>query len=194
MKQMPPLGNPRHERFVQALFEGKPANKAYEEAGYKPHDGNCIRLRGNERVQRRLSELQEGAARKSEITVASVCAELDEAIAIAKQRGQASAMVSASALRAKLGGLLVEKQEVQVSNADWEPEPTCAQEVLDRVAEKVSEEAAILLGRAFDVEYDPNWRRTPEEARPSTRVSQRVIEAKPLWPTRLVQPKSPYKA
>jgi hypothetical protein len=45
------LTNPRHERFVQALFEGETADAAYAKAGYKPNDGNCIRLKGNERVQ-----------------------------------------------------------------------------------------------------------------------------------------------
>jgi hypothetical protein len=31
---MPILSNPRHEKFAQALAEGKPASAAYEEAGY----------------------------------------------------------------------------------------------------------------------------------------------------------------
>jgi hypothetical protein len=116
---MPALRNPRHERFAQALFEGKPANAAYAEAGYSPHDGNCIRLRGNERVQARLEELQAQTARSTAITVESICAELDQANAVAKERGQASAMVSASALRAKLAGLMIEKVEVgQVGDFD----------------------------------------------------------------------------
>jgi phage terminase small subunit len=59
------LTNPKHERFVQALFEGETADAAYAKAGYKPNDGNCIRLKGNERVQARLAELQEQAAKKS---------------------------------------------------------------------------------------------------------------------------------
>ena len=76
---MPPLNNQRHERFVQALFKGKPASTAYAEAGYSPHDGNCIRLRGNERVQARLSELQAEAAKSAEVTVASLLGELEDA-------------------------------------------------------------------------------------------------------------------
>ena len=106
------LTNPRHERFVQALFKGETADAAYAKAGYKPNDGNCIRLKGNERVQARLSELQAEVAKKTEITVESICAELDAANAVAKERGQASAMVSASALRAKLAGLMVERVEI----------------------------------------------------------------------------------
>jgi hypothetical protein len=75
---MAPSSNPRHERFVQALFQGEPTNRA---------------LRGNERVRERLTELQQQAAKDNEISVASVCAELDEAIAVAKTKGQANAMV-----------------------------------------------------------------------------------------------------
>jgi hypothetical protein len=41
---------------------------------------------------------------------------LDEANAVAKAKGQAAAMVSASALRAKLAGLMVEKVEVSVGS------------------------------------------------------------------------------
>jgi hypothetical protein len=107
-----PLRNPRHERFVQALFEGEPASRAYEIAGYAPNDGNAIRMKGNERVQARLVYLQMQAAKSSEVTVESICRELDEANAVAKERGQAAAMVSASALRAKLAGLMVEKVEL----------------------------------------------------------------------------------
>ena len=49
-----------------------------------------------------LAELQTAVAKNSAITIELICAELDEANAVAKERGQAAAMVSASALRAKL--------------------------------------------------------------------------------------------
>jgi phage terminase small subunit len=109
---MAPLQNPRHERFVTGLFEGLPASRAFVEAGYAPNDGNAIRLKGNEKVQARLAELQREAARSAKITVQTICAELDEASAVAKSKGQAQAMVSASALRARLAGLMVERVEV----------------------------------------------------------------------------------
>ena len=41
---MPPLRNARHERFVQNLFEGKSANQAYIDAGYKECRQNAARL------------------------------------------------------------------------------------------------------------------------------------------------------
>ena len=106
------LTNPRHERFAQALFEGKTADQAYVKAGYSENRGNASRLKANENVLARLTELQSEAAANSEVTVASICRELDEANAVAKAKGQAAAMVSAATLRAKLAGLMVERVEV----------------------------------------------------------------------------------
>ena len=106
------LKNQRHEKFALALFEGKSATEAYELAGYKPCRQNAARLTTNDDIRQRLAELQAQTARSTAITVESICAELDQANAVAKERGQASAMVSASALRAKLAGLMVEKVEV----------------------------------------------------------------------------------
>jgi hypothetical protein len=73
---MPPLHNPRHERFCQELFKSEPQNAAYEAAGYRYHEGNASRLRSNERVISRLSELQREAQRSNEISVASLLDEL----------------------------------------------------------------------------------------------------------------------
>ena len=109
---MGPLPNVRQEKFVQALFEGKSATEAYALAGYKPHQGNSSRLRWFEMVQSRLRELQSEAARSTKITIELVCRELDEAVVVARSRGQAQAMVSASALKAKLSGLMIERVEV----------------------------------------------------------------------------------
>jgi hypothetical protein len=77
---------------------------------------------GSKEIQgcERLVELQQGAARSTEITISSICRELDEANQVARASGSASAMVSASTLRAKLAGLLTEKikAEVEVSNVN----------------------------------------------------------------------------
>lgn len=67
---MPVLPNPRHESFAQALAKGKSAAEAYVAAGYKPNDGNAIRLKGNERVAERVTELSERIAEKAEWTAA----------------------------------------------------------------------------------------------------------------------------
>jgi hypothetical protein len=135
---MGPLRNPRHEKFVQALFQGMSANRAYAEAGYAPHDGNAIRLRGNERVCARLAELQGEAARSAKITIESICAELDEAVAVARSKSQAQAMVSASALKAKLAGLMTEKIEVGAPGAF---------DGLTSTAQIVDKELELLIGQ-----------------------------------------------
>jgi phage terminase small subunit len=111
------LTNPRHERFAQALFGGKPANAAYEEAGYKPHDGNCIRLRGNERIKARLAELQAEIAKENVVSVGSLLAELESARQKATDLDQLSAAVRAIEAKAKIAGLLTQKIEIDTPNA-----------------------------------------------------------------------------
>jgi hypothetical protein len=127
---MPPLNNARHEAFARALFEGKSADEAFVTAGYKKNRGNASRLKANESVSRRLAELQAQAAKSAKITIESICEELSEATAVAKSKGQAQAMVSASALRAKLAGLMVEKVEVGAPG-DFDDLTTTAQ-IVDR--------------------------------------------------------------
>jgi phage terminase small subunit len=116
-RTMSPLNNTRHERFAQALFEGETADAAYVIAGYKPNDGNCIRLKGNERVKARLSELQAQAAKKSEVTVESLLDELEHARSRADGLDQLSAAVKAISEKAKISGLLVQKIEVGAADA-----------------------------------------------------------------------------
>ncbi len=109
---MGPLRNPRHERFVQGLFEGLPASRAFEQAGYVANDGNAIRLKGNERVQARLSELQAEAAKSAEVTVASLLGELEDARVRATSLNQLGAVVKSISEKAKISGLSVQKIEV----------------------------------------------------------------------------------
>jgi terminase small subunit-like protein len=109
---VPIIKNTRHEKFAQELATGKSASEAYVLAGYKPSRKNASRLRTNEDIAARIAELQGSAARSTQITIQSICAELDAANEVARERGQAAAMVSASALRAKLAGLMVERVEV----------------------------------------------------------------------------------
>ena len=117
---MGPLRNPRHERFCLALAEGKPASTAYVEAGYSPHDGNCIRLRGNERVKARLAELQLEARRDSAVTVASLLGELEQARSQATDLKQFSAVVRSIESKARISGLLTEKIEIKTADQRFE--------------------------------------------------------------------------
>jgi hypothetical protein len=197
---MGPLQNPRHERFVQALFEGKPASKAYEEAGYSPHDGNCIRLRGNERIKARLAELQEAVAKKTEVTVESLLDELERARARADSLDQLGAAVKAISEKAKISGLLTTKIEITGNSGesmdDWvdamlsgpgspieQFAPVYARDrqglidLVQRAASEISEYLAAIKARPICAErvhprrLPPDW----QALRPHSAVSPRRI-------------------
>jgi hypothetical protein len=105
------LPNPRHERFAQALASGKTADEAYADAGYARNRCNAARLKTNDNVGRRVAELQAGGAKAAELTVESICAELEEARRLAERQKQTGPMVNAIMGKAKVCGLLVEKQQ-----------------------------------------------------------------------------------
>ena len=109
---MSQLRNSRHECFCVHLAQGLSIADSYAAAGYSKNTGNASRLNANESIQARVRELQAETAANAKITIESICRELAEATEVAKSKGQAQAMVSASALRAKLAGLMVEKVEV----------------------------------------------------------------------------------
>ena len=109
---MPPLRNPRHEKFVQLLLEGKSAVDAHEQAGYVRDDGNATRLRVNPKVQDRLAELQAEVAKQTKVTVESLLDELENARQRADSLDQLSAAVRAIESKARISGLLVQKMEI----------------------------------------------------------------------------------
>ena len=63
------LQNQKHELFAQGLVEGKTADRAYIDAGYKPGRNNAARLRANENIQTRIKELQNRGLKRHDITV-----------------------------------------------------------------------------------------------------------------------------
>ena len=129
---MPALSNPKHERFAQALAKGETADAAYVLAGYEENRGNATRLKANESVLARVAELQERAAVRTEITVASITDRLLKLADVAEQTGiekdgetgevtKSSPKhlgVARNALMdaAKLNGLVVEKGEHEVKH------------------------------------------------------------------------------
>jgi phage terminase small subunit len=123
---VPVLSNPKHERFAQELAKGKTQNEAYAEAGYAPSEPNASRLTSNDKVRARVTELQERAAVRTEITVASIT---DRLLAIAKKgEGTTEAPMLAVARAslmdaAKLNGLVIEKSETALTLHDVSSEP-----------------------------------------------------------------------
>ncbi len=73
---MPPLDNTRHERFCHGLILGKTADRAYRDAGFKPHRGNASRLSADERIKVRVAELKREAAEAATIDRAWVLREM----------------------------------------------------------------------------------------------------------------------
>lgn len=112
------LKNPKHEAFCQARVLGRTQLQAYEDAGYsKPSDAVASRLSRNVKIAARIKELQHNVVEKFEITVEDITRKLDETYLCAKKWKVPSAMVAALHVKAKLGGLLVERAQVQVSHS-----------------------------------------------------------------------------
>ena len=119
---MPVLDNARHERFAQELAKGNTQEKAYIAAGYAPGDARAKSSRllaTNGNIEARVMELKERAAAKVEWGIADAIRELDEArmAALAAETVQSSAAVNATMSKAKLLGLVVDKQQTDVSGS-----------------------------------------------------------------------------
>lgn len=105
------LSNSRHERFAQELAKGKTADEAYVLAGFKESRGNAARLKANDSIVGRLSELQERAADQTEVTVASLIREAEEVRQLAVENGQYSAAIAAIREKGILSGKRIERSE-----------------------------------------------------------------------------------
>jgi len=119
---MPALPNPKHERFAQELAKGKTADEAYVIAGYSENRGNCIRLKANESILKRLSELQERAATRAEISIASVTESLLRIAEKAEQLGEAAGLNVAKTAwmdAAKVNGLVVDRSVSENVNTNY---------------------------------------------------------------------------
>jgi phage terminase small subunit len=80
MSRLPAKLNSRQEKFANNLAMGMTKGEAYVAAGYKPDPGNPTRLTENDRVQKRVAELQKRAAIETGITIQSITADLAEVV------------------------------------------------------------------------------------------------------------------
>lgn len=115
---MPILKNTRWELFAQALAQGKPADTAYVEAGYKENRGNAATLKANQSVAARIAELQAKGARKVMVTQESLEAELEEARQLALREKSPGAAVAATMGKAKVFGIGADKLVVSSNLAE----------------------------------------------------------------------------
>ncbi|MBZ9954306.1 MULTISPECIES: terminase small subunit [unclassified Mesorhizobium] len=108
--------NMRQERFCLGLAEGLPQSRAYIEAGYTAR-GNAAEVEASKmvrlpKVATRIAELRADAARRSEITVDDLVAELNLMLKLALATKNPAAGVTAVMGKAKLLGLIIDKAEV----------------------------------------------------------------------------------
>jgi len=109
---MPALANRKHELFAQALARGETADAAYKGSGFQPNRGNATRLKANENIAARVTELQERAAIKVELTKADIVQMLVDDRQMARDLKQPSAAASASFNIAKVLGFVTDKKEL----------------------------------------------------------------------------------
>src|SRR5262245_41595877 len=95
---MPPLDNPRWERFAQELAKGQSQTGAYLAASYKGAKSPTTaasRLLTNVKILERVRELQERGAARAEVTVESLIREAEEIRKEALAARQFSAAIAA---------------------------------------------------------------------------------------------------
>jgi hypothetical protein len=122
---MPPLSNPRHEIFVQNLFQGMKQDDAYAKAGFTKNKGNASTLKNKPEIQNRLQELMNERAERvlavteQEIAVTkdSLLTELEQARQLALEDCQPGAMVMATIGKARITGRIVDRREVGEAGA-----------------------------------------------------------------------------
>lgn len=104
---------PKQQRFVQEYLQDHNGTQAAIRTGYsaKTAKQQGSRLLADPRVQAAVRAGQKKVAKKAEVTVDSLMAELEEARKLALKEKQASAAVTATMGKGKLAGLLVEKHK-----------------------------------------------------------------------------------
>ena len=114
---------PKQERFCQVYIETGNASEAYRQsyntAKMKPETVNrtAKQLLDNRKIAARLDELRALHQKRHEITVDDLVKELEEARKLAFETDKAAAAVSATMGKAKLLGLVVDKQETAITQA-----------------------------------------------------------------------------
>lgn len=108
-----PALTPKQQRFVLEYLQDHNGTQAAIRTGYsaKTAKQQGSRLLADPRIQAAVRAGQKKVAKKAEVTVDSLMAELEEARKLALKEKQASAAVTATMGKGKLAGLLVEKHK-----------------------------------------------------------------------------------
>ena len=107
---------PKQADFVRWYFELGNASEAYKRAYNSHAKPNTLHRKANDLLKHPIIKaeviaMQEQARERNQVTIDNVVDELEEARQVAKQSGNAAAMVSATLGKAKVLGLVVDKQE-----------------------------------------------------------------------------------
>lgn len=108
---------PKQQRFVQEYLIDLNATQAAIRAGYSKRTAKQqgARLLTNADICAAVAKGQQRVSERLEVTLESIARQFDEDRALAHDEGQAGAAVSATVAKAKLFGLMVEKQEHKVT-------------------------------------------------------------------------------
>lgn len=104
---------PKREKFAQQIAKGVSQADAYR-AAFKARGKDktiheaASRLAADGKVSARIAALRAPVVAKVRYEIENAMAECDEAIELAKEKGNPAAMVAAVQLKSKLNGLLVE--------------------------------------------------------------------------------------
>jgi phage terminase small subunit len=116
---------PKQEAFAQKYVELGNASEAYRFAYDVSEDTKpetiwkeAYLLLGNPKVAPMVEKLQQEHRERHSVTVDSLTQELEEARMVAIAEGQGAAMTSATMGKAKLHGLLVDKNETKLDTTD----------------------------------------------------------------------------
>lgn len=109
---------PRKVRFAELVASGRSQADAAREAGYslKAPRGAGYKLMQDPRVAALVRQLQAELRQRSEITADQMIREFDEAADFAKKTENATALVRAREMKAKLAGLMVERVDARVAS------------------------------------------------------------------------------
>ena len=111
---------PKQEKFCQVVVETGNYNEAYRQSYGKFNNMNpnsskrqAVILSKIPEIAQEIDRLREAARERHSVSVDTVTLELEDARMVAMESSNASAAVQASMGKAKLHGLLVDKQQIQ---------------------------------------------------------------------------------
>lgn len=111
----------KQRAFIAAYQTGISATQAVIQAGYSKHSARHIAhtlMHDNKLVRAELDKVSNALAEAAEYNGERAMREADEAIVFAKQHKQASAVVKALELKARLAGLLRDKLDVTIERVE----------------------------------------------------------------------------